>query len=82
MAMSCDISHDGRFVLSCSDLDNAIVIWDLRQEKSIKVMKREEEISLFHCTFLYRVCQKMPPEFRLVYIMLCSSKYLKRLVYV
>lgn len=39
MAMACDISHDARLMLSCSDLDNAVVIWDLRQEKSIKVMK-------------------------------------------
>lgn len=39
MAMSCDISYDGRFMLSCSDLDNAVVIWDLRQERSIDIMK-------------------------------------------
>ena len=46
MAMSCDISYDGKYMLSASDLDNAVLIWDLRQEKSIKIMKRKSPESL------------------------------------
>ena len=41
MAMSCDISYDGKYMLSASDLDNAVLIWDLRKEKSIKILKRK-----------------------------------------
>jgi len=39
--MSCDISYDGRYLLTGTDLDNSVIIWDLRQEKSVQVMKRK-----------------------------------------
>ena len=44
MVMSCDISYDGKYMLSCTDLDNSVTIWDMRQQKSIKTMK---------CKFFY-----------------------------
>merc|ERR550534_50413 len=36
MAMSCDVSHDSKYILSCGDLDNAVMVWDMRQQRSIK----------------------------------------------
>jgi len=58
MAMSCDISYDGKYVLSASDLDNVVLIWDLRQEKSIKTMNHHSS-TVTCCRFArhsYRFC--------------------------
>ncbi|XP_057292299.1 WD repeat-containing protein 88-like [Hydractinia symbiolongicarpus] len=38
MVMSCDVSFDGKYILSCSDLNNAVLIWDVRQKKCIKTL--------------------------------------------
>ena len=50
--MSCDVTHDGKYMLTCTDLDYSVVIWDLRQDKSIKIMKRTC-VDNYHLFFLF-----------------------------
>ena len=33
---TCDVSHDGKYVVSGSDLDSAVSIWDARDGQLIK----------------------------------------------
>ena len=72
MVMSCDISHDGKYILTGTDLDNTVYLWDVRTRKAITKLSHHTNtvtcVRFAHSS--YRFCSTAMDKKALVFDML------------